>query len=77
VAIHAPDGVIYPDVFTWPEVDGELGGVLALEDGRFLEVVRGTAAWPLTLDDAAAAVAVAADLDASIEQGIPISRRLG
>jgi predicted dehydrogenase len=76
VAIHAPDGVVYPDVFTWPVVGGGLGGVLALEDGRFLEFVRGTAAWPLTLDDAVAAVSVAADLDASIKQGIPIPRRV-
>jgi predicted dehydrogenase len=74
VEIHAPGGVVYPDVFTWPDVEGALGGVLALEDGRFLELVRGTAVWPLSLNDAVAAVAVAQDLDASIEQGAPIAR---
>lgn len=73
VSIHAaPPTVVYPDALTWPTVHGQIAGVLDIEDGHFLAGVRDGRAWPVTPEDARAAVAAALAIDRSAAEGRPI-----
>ncbi len=67
------DTVIHPDTATFPRLHGVVGGALAVEDAHFLAGVRGDRAWPLSLDDARAAVAAGIAIDRSIAEGRPVT----
>lgn len=75
VTVHAPGGLRYPDVYSWPALHGGIGGVLANEDGYFLRMVREGGTWPLSLEDGREAVSVAIDIDTSIAEGRPVNRK--
>lgn len=60
---------LHPETVMWPRIAGFIGGALASQDRRFLECVRSDLRWPLTLDDARAAVAAALAIGESISSG--------
>lgn len=62
-------GPIHPETVMWPRVAGFIGGALASQDRYFLECVRGDHPWPVTLEDARAAVAAALAISQSIASG--------
>jgi predicted dehydrogenase len=71
VSLFAPGGQLFPDTTYWPQVHGVPTGVLVAEAECFLRVVRGQMEWPLTLDDARAALAAALALERSLSTGQP------
>lgn len=73
VSLFTPDGPSFPDTTYWPTTYGEPFGILRFEDERFLELVRHERPWPLSLDDARAAVAMAVALDRSVSEGRPVT----
>jgi len=56
---------------------GSQSGVLVSEDEHFLAMVRGMRSWPITLQDARAALAAAIALDESASAGRPIKIAAG
>ncbi len=54
------------------DVKGTVTGVVAIEDRHFLATVRGLREWPVTIEDARAALAVALALDRSLAEGRPV-----
>ena len=54
------------------DVKGTMSGVVAVEDRHFLAMVRGLREWPVSLEDARAALAVALALDRSMAEGQPV-----
>ena len=54
------------------DIEGTVTGVVATEDRHFLATVRGLREWPVTVDDARAALAVALALDRSAAEGRPV-----
>ena len=54
------------------DVRGTVSGVVAIEDRHFLATVRGLREWPVTLEDARAALEVALALDRSMVEGKPV-----
>ncbi len=54
------------------EVGGTATGIVATEDRHFLGTVRGLRDWPVSLEDARAALEVALALDRSLTTGRPV-----
>lgn len=60
---------MFPTTKYGPTVNGMPFGVLAVEDQTFLATVRGECHWPLTLQDARAALVTALAMDLSLATG--------
>jgi predicted dehydrogenase len=73
VSIFSSAGPEFPDTTYWPKTYGRPSGILRTEDECFLAVVRDHGSWPLSLDDAEAAVVAALALDRSAAEGRPVS----
>ena len=54
------------------DVKGTVTGVVAIEDRHFLATVRGLREWPVSIEDARAALAVALAFDRSLVEGQPV-----
>ena len=54
------------------DVGGTMAGSVAIEDRHFLGWVRGRRDWPVSLEDARAALQVALALDESARSGEPV-----
>lgn len=54
------------------DVGGTMAGSVAIEDRHFLGWVRGSHDWPVSLEDARAALEVALALDESVRSGEPV-----
>ncbi len=74
VSIHsAAAPALYPNPFSWPDVLGRVGGLLAAEDERFLLAVRDRSIpWPLDLVAARQALATALAVDEAARTGTPV-----
>ena len=59
------------------DIYGSQSGTLVTEDEHFLAVVRGVRTWPITLQDARAALGVAIALDESASAGRPVRLAAG
>lgn len=57
------------------DIHGTPTGNLRLEDEHFVRTVRGTRTWPITLEDARAALAIAVAIDESSATGRPVELR--
>jgi len=68
-------GTAIPGTGWLDDIYGSHAGVLKTEDEHFLGMVRGTRSWPLTLQDARSALAVALALDRSAVLGRPVRVR--
>ena len=70
--VFARDGAKWLRTSGQFDVRGTATGVVAIEDRHFLATVRGLREWPVTIEDARAALAVALALDRSMAEGQPV-----
>ena len=70
--VFARDGAKWLRTSGQFDVQGTMSGTVAVEDRHFLAMVRGLREWPVSLEDARAALAVALALDRSMAEGQPV-----
>lgn len=73
VALHSLNGAAYPNASYLAETHGVFGGALAVEDARFLAIVRNGGEWPVTLRDAVRALELAAAVDEAAAAGATVA----
>lgn len=72
VAISTPERTERPDCSFWYSTHGQALGILRSQDEYFLNSLWSNAPWPVSLDDARAALAAALAIDRSIDSNRPI-----
>jgi predicted dehydrogenase len=73
VRIFSGNGPSFPDTTYWPRTLGTATGILRSEDEHFLRLIREGRPWPVSMEDALAAVKAALALDASVQTGRPVA----
>ncbi len=73
VSVYTAQGPQFPDTTYWPRTYGAPSGILRTEDEHLLLRVRDGRPWPLTLEDARAALVAALAMDRSIAEERPVS----